>query len=52
MYLTLCDPMDLLKPARLLCPWDYPGIKIKEELKKLTDFPAKITSKMVSQYVR
>ena len=22
--LTLCDPMDY-KPARLLCPWDFPG---------------------------
>ena len=22
--LTLCDPMDA-QPARLLCPWDFPG---------------------------
>ena len=22
---TLCDPMDWLQPARLLCPWDFPG---------------------------
>ena len=22
---TLCDPMEALQPARLLCPWDFPG---------------------------
>ena len=22
---TLCDPMDCMQPARLLCPWDFPG---------------------------
>ena len=24
-YLTLCDPMDCVYPARFLCPWDSPG---------------------------
>ena len=24
-YLTLCDPMDCMQPARLLCAWDSPG---------------------------
>ena len=24
-YLTLCDPMDYIQPARLLCPWNSPG---------------------------
>ena len=24
-YLTLCDPMDYVYPARFLCPWDSPG---------------------------
>ena len=23
--LTLCDPMDYIYPARLLCPWNSPG---------------------------
>ena len=23
--LTLCDPVDYIYPARLLCPWDSPG---------------------------
>ena len=22
---TLCDPMNPMEPARLLCPWDFPG---------------------------
>ena len=25
LCLTLCDPMDYIEPARLLCPWDIPG---------------------------
>ena len=24
-HLTLCDPVDYLEPARLLCSWDFPG---------------------------
>ena len=24
-YLTLCEPVDFSQPARLLCPWDFPG---------------------------
>ena len=22
---TLCNSMDPMEPARLLCPWDFPG---------------------------
>ena len=23
--MTLCDPVDCMKPAGFLCPWDFPG---------------------------
>ena len=25
LFVTLCDPIDPMEPARLLCPWDFPG---------------------------
>ena len=28
LCLTLCDPMDCMQPATLLCPWDSPGKNI------------------------
>ena len=28
LRLTLCNPMDYIQPARLLCPWDFPSKSI------------------------
>ena len=37
--LTLCNPMDCMEPARLLCPWDFPGTNTRVPFPSQGDLP-------------